>query len=196
MNFLAHSFLSFDDPKLMLGQFIADDIKGKRYLEFEERVQQGILLHRFVDHYTDTHPVCLELRAAIRPDLGLFSSIAIDVIFDHFLSIHWHKYSDHNRNDFIQSMYKSLHGYQSTMNEKRKYLYNKMVEHDWLSRYNTLDGIELTLTQMSNRISGSEKLLKAMEILEKNKKIFEESFEIFFPKLISASKYKLDTFAT
>jgi len=195
MNYLAHAFLSFDDPELLAGQFIADDIKGKKYLEFPKKVREGILLHRFVDDFTDTFHLCLELRAEIRGELGLFSGIAIDVYFDHLLSIHWEKYTDRSRDGFIQQVYRELGHHSNIMTEKRKFIIEKMIEHDWLSRYNTLKGTELTLIQMSHRVPNGLILKEAAHILEKHKKKAEEVFEIFFPKLISASKTKLDTFA-
>ncbi len=196
MNYLAHCYLSFDDPQIMVGQFIADDIKGKKYLEFPDRIRDGIILHRFVDEFTDTFPSCLELRAEIRGELGLYSGVAIDVYFDHLLSINWSKYSEIRREDFIRNVYKVLDNSEFMMTDRRKFIYGKMKEYDWLTRYNTLKGIELTLEQMSKRVMNGSQLQKAAEKLEKHQKKAEEVFEIFFPKLISASKSKLDTFAT
>lgn len=196
MNYLAHVFLSFDDPKLMIGQFIADDVKGKKYLTYSQRVSHGILLHRFVDHYTDTFPECLELRKEIREELGLFSGIAIDVYFDYMLSMYWSDFCETPREAFISGVYDVLDFHGNLMSEKRQFIYGKMKEQDWLSRYKSLEGIELTLSQMSGRISGGDHLLKATELLKKNEKMITEVFKMFFPKLISASKTKLDTFAT
>ena len=81
------------------------------------------------------------------------------------------------------------------MGEKRKYIYRKMAEQDWLGRYHSMEGIELTLQQMSRRIPEGSVLLKSPDLLEKHKKFITEVFEIFFPQLIYAAKSKLDTFA-
>lgn len=196
MNYLAHAFLSFREPEILAGQFLADDIKGKKYLEYPPKVRDGILLHRFVDDFTDTYPLCLELRSEIRGELGLFSGIAIDVYFDHLLSTNWEKYTEMSLEGFIQEVYHELSHQTQWMTEKRKFIIEKMIEHDWLTRYKTLKGTELTLLQMSQRVSNGLILSQAAQILEKHKKKAEEVFEIFFPKLISASKTKLDTFAT
>lgn len=195
MNYLAHSFLAFGDPDLLVGQFIGDDVKGKQYENYPEKIKQGILLHRFVDHFTDTWPGCLEIRALLRNDLGLFSGVALDVFFDHILAENWNEHSEYNRIDFIEEVYLTLRRYETHMTDKRQYLLRKMIEMDWLGRYDKIEGISLTLTQMSRRIPGGEVLLLAPALLEKNKKFITEAFKIFFPQLIYATKTKLDTFA-
>ena len=57
MNFLAHFFLSHQTPELLIGSYLGDFVKGNQYRQYNEAVQQGILLHREVDRYTDHHPV-------------------------------------------------------------------------------------------------------------------------------------------
>ena len=57
MNFLAHIYLSGEDQGITIGNFIADGIKGKKYLSYSEDMQKGILLHRSIDSFTDQHPV-------------------------------------------------------------------------------------------------------------------------------------------
>ena len=49
MNFLAHIYLSFDDPEITLGNFFADHIRGNKYKHLPNKVQKGILLHRAID---------------------------------------------------------------------------------------------------------------------------------------------------
>jgi len=57
MNYLAHIYLSGNDDFLKLGNFIADEIKGKSYKEFPKDIQKGIILHRAIDDFTDHHPL-------------------------------------------------------------------------------------------------------------------------------------------
>ena len=42
---------------LKIGNFIADSVKGKQYLDYPKAVQQGITLHRNIDEFTDSHPI-------------------------------------------------------------------------------------------------------------------------------------------
>jgi acyl carrier protein phosphodiesterase len=60
MNFLAHIYLSGSEHEILIGNFIADSIRGKQFDAYQNSIQQGILLHREIDEYTDSHPVVLE----------------------------------------------------------------------------------------------------------------------------------------
>ena len=57
MNFLAHIYLSGENQGITIGNFIADGIKGNKYLSYREDLQKGILLHRSIDSFTDQHPI-------------------------------------------------------------------------------------------------------------------------------------------
>ena len=57
MNFLAHIHLSGENEMIKIGNFMADGIRGKQFEQFPADVQKGILLHRFIDTYTDSHDV-------------------------------------------------------------------------------------------------------------------------------------------
>ena len=41
----------------MIGNFIADHIKGNKYEGFSKEIQQGIFLHREIDTFTDAHAI-------------------------------------------------------------------------------------------------------------------------------------------
>jgi acyl carrier protein phosphodiesterase len=50
MNFLAHIYLSNNDPKIMVGNFIGDFVKGRNFSDrFEPQIARGIALHRLID---------------------------------------------------------------------------------------------------------------------------------------------------
>ena len=55
MNFLAHAYLSFNEPEIWVGNMISDFVKGQKKLEYPEGIQTGIQIHRNIDEFTDTH---------------------------------------------------------------------------------------------------------------------------------------------
>lgn len=57
MNYLAHFALSGTEEEIIVGNYIGDSLRGVNTKNFSERVQMGIKLHRFIDDYTDHHPV-------------------------------------------------------------------------------------------------------------------------------------------
>ena len=67
MNFLAHIFLSGNDEEVMIGNFIADAVKGRDYLGYSDGIVKGILLHRRIDAFTDSHVVVGQSKQRSRP---------------------------------------------------------------------------------------------------------------------------------
>ena len=195
MNYLAHSFLSFSSEPVLFGQFIADDVKGNNWQQFEKSVQTGILLHRFVDSYTDSHPLLLELKKHFYPSLGKFSGVVLDVLFDHVLSQKWQHYSNDNREQWIKTTYGQLIQRKPAMTDKRSFIMEKMIEHDWMNMYMTQDGTAQILNQMSRRIPFSNTLKDSFDVYIRNEKHIISTFDEFFPQIVSATQLKLDTFA-
>ena len=62
MNYLAHFHLSNNDKNLIIGNYIADDVKGKAYLNYPTEIQHGIILHRKIDAFTDTHQIVINSK--------------------------------------------------------------------------------------------------------------------------------------
>ena len=67
MNFLAHVFLSGNNENLILGNLIADSVKGKMIDLFADEVKKGILLHRMIDTYTDNHAIVKLSKMRLEP---------------------------------------------------------------------------------------------------------------------------------
>ena len=55
MNYLAHAYLSFNEPEILVGNMISDFVKGKKKFDYSPGVQKGIALHRAIDNFTDYH---------------------------------------------------------------------------------------------------------------------------------------------
>ena len=94
MNFLAHIYLSGDNEELKIGNFIADSVKGKQYLEYPPGIIDGIVLHRAIDTFTDTHPIVSRSVERLFERYGHYSRVIVDILYDHFLAANWKDYSD------------------------------------------------------------------------------------------------------
>jgi acyl carrier protein phosphodiesterase len=195
MNYLAHSFLSFADEPILFGQFIADDIKGSQWKTWPPEIQQGILLHRFIDDFTDKHPLLLELRKRLHPTLGKFAGVVLDVLFDHALSLRWEQHTELSREKWIQSTYSKLQQRIQEMSEKRKFILSAMIRHDWMNMYSTEEGTSLILQQMSRRIALDNPLYSAFDAFENHQMHILSTFDEFFPEILFETRRKLDIFA-
>jgi len=73
MNFLAHAYLSFEMPEILVGNLISDFVKGRKKFDYSLPIQHGISLHRSIDHFTDTHPVTAEAKSLFKADYRLYA---------------------------------------------------------------------------------------------------------------------------
>ena len=51
MNFLAHLYLAGEEKELIIGNFIADSVKGNKFNEYPKRIADGIVMHRSIDFF-------------------------------------------------------------------------------------------------------------------------------------------------
>ncbi len=161
----------------------------------EKNVQTGVLLHRFIDNFTDTHPSMLALKEKMHPTLGKFSGVVLDVLLDHVLSIKWHDFTDQKRDTWIESTYNQLAQRHPEMSEKRRFIAEKMIEHDWMNMYLTHEGTSQILNQMARRIPFDNPLKDSFQLFFTLEKDIISTFDEFFPQILSATQLKLDTFA-
>ncbi len=190
MNFLAHIYLSGTDEEIIIGNFIADGIKGKQYLKFPKGIQKGILLHRAIDTYTDSHPIVRQSTRRLHKNYGHYSGIIVDILYDHFLAKNWNQYSNIPLTEFVENFYSLLHKHYGVLPPRIKRMMPHMISDNWLLSYATISGIGKILFQMNYRTQNKSKMNFAVEELELYYDEFENEFTLFFAKLISFSNQK------
>jgi acyl carrier protein phosphodiesterase len=183
MNFLAHLYLSGKNEELLLGNFIADAVKGKQYEQFPEAVQKGILLHRQIDTYTDTHPVVELSKARLRSRYHKYAPVIVDVYYDHFLAANWNEFSEEPLQSYSQNIYQLILGQQAILPEKSRHFSTYMIRYNILEAYSRLEGIEKVLKGMSQRARFDSGMETAVEELEEHYSLFENEFRLFFTDL-------------
>ena len=183
MNFLAHIYLSGDNDYIKIGNFMADGIRGKHFEEFPTDIQKGITLHRAIDTFTDAHPVFRQSTKKLHARYHHYAGVIVDVFYDHFLAKNWSVYSNENLEEFIQNFYESLRKNQAVLTEKTIGFMPYMFKQNWLSSYQTIEGINSILTQMDGRTKNKSKMRFATEELQEFYTDFEEEFTTFFNDL-------------
>ena len=72
---MAHIYLSGENELLAIGNFMADGIRGHKYLEFHPEIQKGVLLHRTIDSFTDAHPIYRKSKHRLHEKYGHYSGV-------------------------------------------------------------------------------------------------------------------------
>jgi acyl carrier protein phosphodiesterase len=184
MNFLAHIYLSGNDPKIKVGNFIGDFVKGKNLEErFGKEIAKGILLHREIDWYTDRHQVVKQSKDRLRSKYHHYAGVIVDVFFDHFLAKNFDRYSEKLLPDFADESYGIIQSHDSILPEEVKYMMPYMINGNWLVNYAKIEGIHRALSGMSRRTKFDSKMDEASQDLKNHYDDFAKEFFIFFPDL-------------
>lgn len=135
MNYLAHAYLSFNDPEILIGNLIADCVKGKQRYNFSEGIQQGISLHRKIDEYTDNHPIIKEIQKLYTSSAGRYKGVFLDVTFDHFLATDSLNEPPEGWQQFSTWCYLQVDQHIGMTPEIFRRLFSYMKKEDWLYNY-------------------------------------------------------------
>jgi acyl carrier protein phosphodiesterase len=189
MNFLAHLYLSGNDPEIMIGNFIGDFVRGRHVHEqFKPNIALGIELHREIDEFTDSHVVVLESKKRLRPKYRHYAPVIVDMFYDHFLAARWHNYHIQSLSDFAAYAYSQLKDHEPILPERVVQMMPYMIKGNWLVSYAQLEGIHRALSGMSRRTPFDSKMDEAVFDLEKSYAEFESEFVLFFPELKQMSE--------
>lgn len=196
MNFLAHIYLSGDNPKIKVGNFMADSIRGKKYQDYPEDYKNGILLHRAIDTFTDAHPTVRKSTKKLHANYGHYSGVIVDIFYDHFLAKNWKQYSNVPLAEYVDEFYDLLQENYPILPMNIKRMMPYLISDNWLLSYAELPGIAKVLNGMNRRTQNKSKMNFAIEELKEHYEEFESEFTSFFDELIAFSQDQLKKLTT
>jgi acyl carrier protein phosphodiesterase len=191
MNFLAHIYLSGDNKKVTIGNFIADGIKGKDYKKYPKDIQTGILLHREIDTFTDAHKTVRQSTKRLHKNYSHYSGVIVDILYDHFLAKNWNAYSTVALDTYIDEFYNTLKDNFDILPTRIQKMMPYMIANNWLLSYASIEGISKVLAGMNRRTQNKSQMNLAIRELEEFYDEFENEFTSFFEELIAFANDKL-----
>ena len=149
MNFLAHLHLADPDPELMLGGIVADFARNPEIATLPAGVQRGVRLHRFIDGFTDRHPVVHRSITRVSARLGWFAGLTIDIYYDHILARDWSRYATEPLRDFTNRAYSLLETLYPLAPPDAQHFIRRFIDNDQLFSYSTPEGIATTRARLA-----------------------------------------------
>ena len=194
MNFLAHTYLSGCNEEIIVGNFMGDYVKGKNYLYLPELIRKGILIHRDIDYFTDSHSITRRSKHRLVEKYHKYAGVITDIFYDHFLATSWSSYCDIPLKEYVDRTYDLLKKNYKSLPTAIKVWFPTFLENNWMMAYQTVEGIELVLDRMSANTSLPDHTDFAIEVMRRDYDLFTEDFNAFFPKIIDfiEEKYKID----
>ena len=186
MNHLAHFFLSGNNNDLAIGNFVADFITNRELPNFTEGVKRGIMLHRAIDTFTDSHPIVKQSTKRLHPFHHKYSPVIVDVYYDFLLAKNWEKYASHpsvNLRDYIDNIYKLLTDRILELPNGLQQHLAQMISDDWLMRYTNYEGLQIVFLRIEKKTKFAGDFGNAAKHLEQFLAAFDAEFNLFFPDL-------------
>ena len=192
MNFLAHIHLSGENEFIKIGNFMADGVRGKQYENFPIDIQKGIVLHRAIDTFTDSHPIFRQSTKKLHSRYHHYAGVIVDMYYDHFLAKNWTNYNSESLTNYAANFYQSLTDNFQLLTPKTQNLLPYMVEYNWLVNYQSIPGLERILSQMDQRTKNQSLMRFATEELVAHYDEFESEFALFYKEVHQFSNNKLN----
>lgn len=189
MNYLAHLFLADSTPESLIGNLAGDFVKGRIGDDVPPAIAAGIRHHRHVDAFTDSHPSVAAFRRILIPEHGHYARVIADVFFDHFLAADFRRYAREPLDAFLSRVFATIDPYIDELPGRLRVVYPRMRDEGWLSSYQDLDGIRMSLAGISHRLSRRPQLAPAVHFLIDGDSRAELArlFHEFFPDVMALS---------
>lgn len=188
MNFLAHFHLAQPTDGSRVGALLGDFVRGTPESlrnQLPPEVVDGIILHRAIDRFTDSHEIFLRIKKLLSRPRRRFAGIIIDIYFDHFLAQLWSDFSKVPLQNFTAEIYDTLGRRADWLGPEVSEITRRMQDENWLGTYGTIPGLALTFRKVSQRRTFLTPLIGAEEDLTNHYQSFTTAFRSFYPEVMS-----------
>lgn len=192
MNHLAHCLLSFGQGEVLVGNFMGDWVKGKQWQAYPLAMQRGLLLHRYIDAFTDGHARVRACVGLVRPYAGRYAGPMVDILFDYVLATHWDDFAEMPLDGFAAWAYQTLHTHAEWLPAKLQERLPKMIEGDFLAAYAHPEGLAFALERFALRVPDTINMPDLLDFFHAEQRAFVAAFEVFFPDMLAAARVFLE----
>jgi acyl carrier protein phosphodiesterase len=186
MNYLAHAFLSNNNEDLLIGNFIADHLRGNNFSGYPPAIVEGIYLHRKIDAFTDAHTEFKKSKRIFYNGFEKYSGILVDIYFDHLLAKNFSRYSDVSLKLFSEKVYKIYTSYEQLLPKTSSGFLEYVIKNNIYHAYSGIDGIERVLFHLSHRIKHQVQLDQSVSLFKEHEKELQANFDVFFKDAVTA----------
>ncbi len=189
MNFLAHLHLASLANSSLLGNLMADFVRGNPHDAWSPAVAEGILLHRRIDVLTDSLPEVRLARRHFRDETYRVAPIALDVIWDHFLALHWDTLQpDIALPTFLASAQLQILPNIANTPAHFQNLNRSLWQERWMERYAEAPYLQHVLRAMALRRPRLAALSATYQDFVDNYHHFSAIFTQFYPRMMAQAR--------
>jgi len=190
MNHLAHAFLAGADDEVLLGGLLGDFWRGAPDPQWPAGIRAGVVLHRKIDVYTDSHAEVAAARALFAPPLRRYAGILLDVYFDHVLAADWPRYAHEPLAVLSARAQRLLQANRQWLPPQLNRFADYFQQAGLFATYAERDMIERVLAGIGTRLKHDNPLAAAGPALWQRDSELNAVFARFFPDLVAYAAAK------
>lgn len=188
MNYLAHAFLSNNNEELLIGNFIADHLRGNRFDDYSEGIVRGIYLHRSIDAFTDAHAAFKKSKRVFYDGFEKYSGILVDMYFDHLLASRFSDFSPVALSEFSEQTYSIYTAHEHLLPKSSKGFLDYVIKNNVYTSYASAEGIAEVLSHLSHRIGHGVRLDQSLPLFLEHERELSADFTAFFNEAVLTFK--------
>ncbi len=188
VNFLAHQVLGAAKDGWALGNWIADLMKGESINDYPREVQEGILIHRHIDAFTDAHPEVKAAIAILRDQHHKYAPVVLDILFDHILAKDFEQLTGFEISRFAAGAYERLLGFYPFLLQKHQDRLDSMISYRWLEKYHQLEALEDVFLRLKRRARFRGNFEHAIQSYQTHQAALNAHFDSFWPELVAETE--------
>lgn len=179
MNYLAHAYLSNNNEGLLLGNFIADHVRGNKFEHLSDDIKKGIVMHRQIDSFTDNHPLFKQSKRLFYKGFEKYSGVLVDIYFDHLLASNFAHYSIIELPVFTTNVYEVYKKNNHVLPYTSSRFLGYVLENNIYNAYSKIEGIEKVLFHLSHRINHGIMLNESVNMFTSHQEELSSNFKEF-----------------
>lgn len=177
MNYLAHLVLSPANDDILFGNYIADSIRPKQQIAWNDQMRAGYAMHMDIDQYTDRHPAFIKAKDLLKSTHHKYAPVVLDILNDHLLAVNWSNLFVEAFSVWQDAIYRSLLPYQQLeLPPKARKLIDGLLQYRYLHVYGSQEGTLDVLRRMDKRTSFTSNFYIGLDDLNANYKEYEYLF--------------------
>lgn len=162
---------------------MSDFVKGKKKFDYPAEIQQGIVLHRMIDQFTDQHEVTRQAKEIFRPAYRLYAGAFVDVAYDHYLAMDENEFGPGELLAFSKKVYASMDQYLDWLPPYFAGIYPYMKSQNWLFNYREPAGIKKSFGGLVRRALYLKESDTAAELFDRHYQRLGELYRLFWKDL-------------
>lgn len=188
MNYIAHIHLAHASNTSLVGNFLGDFVKGSDLSYLAPQVRQGVMMHRRIDSFTDSHSLTSSVRKMFPNNIRRMSGVILDIYFDHLLCKFWDDYNSLSFDHVIEIFYAELAEIQ-IKTDRFSRVRQSLLDHKWLSKYQKRSAHQQAFRHIESRLNNKICFAdSATDFINANERQLTSVFKSFYPIVIDYAK--------